>query len=214
MKKNKVILIIIFLLVSWFAFGINAKADDCSSKSCFCAANNPEDCRLLRNPAGTHTISSDMTKCGCNPTGKNPVNTTVSGGGGSTGTSTAGTNNEGINVCENSGIVKSAQIIGWCLFVLKIVVPIVLIIMAMVEIGKAVIASDDKAIHNAIMSLVKKGIAAVIIFFVPSVVALVIHAIGTSSEALGEFDCLSKCINHPSECTMPSGGVFGSDSDS
>ena len=65
---------------------------------------------------------------------------------------------------------------------LKIVVPIVLIIMAFVELGKAVVSNDDKAIKTAVSALIKKTIAAVIIFFIPILINVIMGAVGESTE--------------------------------
>ena len=77
---------------------------------------------------------------------------------------------QGFNICEKSGIVKSFQIIGYCLFIVKIVVPVILIIMGTLDLGKAFISSDDKAIKTSINILVKRAIAGVVIFFIPTII--------------------------------------------
>ncbi len=208
MKKNRLIIIAI-LVVSFFTFGLVVKADDCSSKSCFCDSTG-KNCALLRNPSGNHTVSSDMTKCGCKPTGQNPVSNPSGGAGstGTTGTSATGGTNDDIDLCQNPGVVKSAQIVGWCLFVIKIIAPILLIIFALIEIGKAVVANDDKAIQTAISSLVKRAIAAVVIFFVPTIIAFVFNVVASATEAKTKYSCLSSCINKPGSCKIPSNILF------
>ena len=207
MKKNR-LLIISLLLISFFALGLSVKADDCSSKECFCKSSSSNDCLLLRNPTSTYSVSSDMTKCGCNPTGSNPVTPrNPSGGSGSTGTTTTGTNDD-IDLCQNAGVVKSAQIVGWVLLVIRIMAPILLIIFALIELGKAVVSSDDKAISAAVSSLVKRALAAVIIFFVPTIIALVFNVVTSSKEAKSKYSCLSSCINKPGSCKIPSNILF------
>lgn len=117
---------------------------------------------------------------------------------------------EVFNVCQKSGIVKTFQIIGYGLFLIKVVVPILLIAMASVEFGKAVIASDDNAIKNAISLLIKRAIAGVIIFFIPTLIRFVIGIVDNSDD-MSDFGCLSNCIASPTKCAIPAdGGVFGS----
>lgn len=119
------------------------------------------------------------------------------------------------NLCDKSGVVKTFQILGWCLLIIKIVVPILLIIMGCIDFGKAAVSSDDNAIKNAISIIVKRAIAAVVIFFIPTIISTVI-GLAISPDKKTEFDTFNdctKCIrkpNDPKECIIPAGGVFGS----
>ena len=65
--------------------------------------------------------------------------------------------------------------VGYFLLVFKIVIPIILIILGMVDLGKAVISSDNKEVSKAAKSLLMRCIAAVAIFFVPTVINLLIN---------------------------------------
>ena len=118
---------------------------------------------------------------------------------------------DGINLCQDAGVVKAFQVIGYGLLFLKIIIPIVLVIMGSLELGKAVIASDDKAIRTAVMSFVKKVIAGVIVFFVPTIIGAVINLAGNIKADTSQFECLSNCINHPTnkaQCIIPSNTLF------
>ena len=73
---------------------------------------------------------------------------------------------------------------------IQIVIPIGLIIMGSVDLGKAVLSSDDKEIKQATGKLVKRAIAAVAIFFLVLLVKLVIGLVadsggGEETEAAG-----------------------------
>lgn len=64
--------------------------------------------------------------------------------------------------------------------VLKIVcmiVPIGLIVFAMLDLGKAVIASDDKEVKAAQSRLIKRIIYGAIIFLVPFIITLVMNLV-------------------------------------
>ena len=184
MKKNRIIIITI-LLVSFFTFGLVVKAQNTDKKAKYT--------RPLPQIA------------------KQVEGTQVGGGArstGNSGNSATGGTSEDIDLCKNPGVVKSAQIVGWCLFVIKIIAPILLIIFALIEIGKAVVANDDKAIQTAISSLVKRAIAAVVIFFVPTIIAFVFNVVASATEAKTKYSCLSSCINKPGSCKIPSNILF------
>ncbi len=68
---------------------------------------------------------------------------------------------------------------------IQIVIPIGLIIMGSIDLGKAVLSSDDKEIKQATSKLVKRAIAAVAIFFLVLLVKLVMGLVADSGEENG-----------------------------
>lgn len=66
--------------------------------------------------------------------------------------------------------------------IIQIGIPIILIIMGSIDLGKAVLSSDDKAIKAAQGALIKRCIAAVAVFFVVTIVSLLM-GLFTSSGA-------------------------------
>lgn len=95
------------------------------------------------------------------------------------------------NFCaETANIWK---ILGYVVLVFKIVIPLLLIIFGMVDLGKAVVSSDDKAISKAVGSLVKRFIAAVVLFFVPTIVNAIVSVIGLSTGA-GDYQICINCV--------------------
>lgn len=117
---------------------------------------------------------------------------------------------EVFNVCEKSGIVKVFQIVGFALFVIKIFAPIALMAFGAIDFGKAVLSSDENAIKNATSILVKRAIASVVVFFIPTILSVAISLIDNVNE-LDEFDCLSSCIKYPTKkdkCKIPDNIIF------
>lgn len=96
------------------------------------------------------------------------------------------------------------QVVGYFLLVFKIVIPILLIIFGMVDLGKAVISSDDKAVSKAASSLLKRVIAGVCIFFVPTIVSLVFRMVGNFQKEVGkDYTVCANCIEYPnSKCIV------------
>lgn len=107
---------------------------------------------------------------------------------------------------ETSNIWRT---VGYFLFVFKIVIPLILIILGMVDLGKAVISSDDKAVSKAAKSLGMRIIAAVAIFFIPTIVSFVIQLVDTSVDS--RYDVCAKCISNPGgqDCTDAYTANFG-----
>lgn len=95
------------------------------------------------------------------------------------------------------------QLVGKILVVFKIVIPILLIIFGMIDLGKAVIASDEKAIKEATNSIIRRLIAAVVIFFVPTLVGAVFGLIGSFNDdkTTADYDICRACITKPNGTT-------------
>ena len=90
------------------------------------------------------------------------------------------------------------QIVGWVLLVFKIVIPILLIIFGIIDLGKAVIASKDDEIKKSISSLIKRAIAAVVIFLLPTLISFIMTIIGGfNEEAKADFDICKSCLTNP-----------------
>jgi len=107
------------------------------------------------------------------------------------------------NICGDDRILNLMQIIGWIINIVKIIVPLIIIILGMVDFGKAVIASDDKAINKSTYSLIRRLVAGLIIFFIPTIVFALLNLTEVSDEntETGSFVQCTKCMLKPSsEC--------------
>ena len=102
---------------------------------------------------------------------------------------------------ETSGIWQFA---GYAVMVLKIIIPSILIILGIVALGKAVIAADDKEIKTAVNSLIKKFIAAVIIFFIPQIMSGLFKVVAGFKEVEPDYNVCVKCITSPRNSTCTS----------
>lgn len=89
--------------------------------------------------------------------------------------------------------------LGWIFFVLKIIIPILLIIFGCIDVGKAIIASKDDEIKKSIKTLAVRAIAGIIIFFVPTILNLVVKLIDNSEVYNGTFWDCTKCMLKPTD---------------
>lgn len=109
----------------------------------------------------------------------------------------------GIGFCTNTANIW--QIVGYVLLVFKIVIPLLLIIMGMLDLGKAVIASKDDEIKKSITSLVKRAIAAVVIFLLPTIITFMMGIISdfNDNEAVkDDFLVCRGCISNPNDSSV------------
>ncbi|MBD8923344.1 hypothetical protein EGR52_08015 [bacterium] len=97
--------------------------------------------------------------------------------------------------CRDAGSVFYT--IGMFLLVFKVVIPLILIIFGMIDLGKAVMSSDDKAVSKAAKSLLNRVIAGIVIFFVPTIVGVLFKMVGSFTEVRDQYDICAACISNP-----------------
>ena len=84
------------------------------------------------------------------------------------------------DACE--GLRPIVSVVKALFNIIKILVPIALLIMGVIDLAKAVLASDDKEIKAAESKLVKRAIAAVAVFFAVTIVDVIMGMVGKGEE--------------------------------
>ena len=102
---------------------------------------------------------------------------------------------EGNAACK--GLGPLVALLKSLLQLIQIGVPIILIIMGSVDLGKAVLSSDDKEIKGAVGKLIKRAIAAVAVFFVTTLVTVVMNMFATGSKAKADSEYWGNCWGNP-----------------
>jgi len=91
------------------------------------------------------------------------------------------------------------RIVGIVLLGIRIVVPILLIVMGMLDFAKAVTEKDEKNMKEAQSKLVKRAVAAVAVFLITSIVPPIITLLTGDSDYKGCMNCIEK----PFTCKAP-----------
>lgn len=94
-----------------------------------------------------------------------------------------------LSICDNIDILKIIRIIKIIITIIKIVVPILLILFCMIDVVKVVLSNDVDINGKILKNWISKGIAALLIFLIPTFVNILAD--------LGNADtnAISKCIN-------------------
>ena len=80
--------------------------------------------------------------------------------------------------------------------VIQIAIPIILLVLCTLDLGKAVIGSDDKENKKIIKRLLRRCVYAILIFFIVSFINLIFTMIGTITEN-ETLEKWSECWNNP-----------------
>ena len=80
--------------------------------------------------------------------------------------------------------------------IMQIVIPIILVVLCTLDLGRAVISSDDKENKKNLKRIVRRLVYAIVIFFFITVVNLIFTMVGsiTENENLIKW---SQCWNNP-----------------
>ncbi len=91
------------------------------------------------------------------------------------------------------GLLPLIRVIVQVIRIAMIIIPIALIVYGTIDLGKAVIASDEKEVKSAQGRLIKRFIYAALIFFVPMLVSVVMNivAVGGEGDTSSWWNCWS-----------------------
>lgn len=91
------------------------------------------------------------------------------------------------------------SILGSVILVLKILIPIVVIALGIIDFGKATVSSDEKAIKKTLVMMLKKIVVGIVIFFVPTLINLIFSLIGNFEPLRGDYLNCVDCLTSPND---------------
>ena len=105
-----------------------------------------------------------------------------------------------VEFCAKTAIIW--QIVGWVLLVIKIILPLIIIILASIDFFKAVMSGKDSDITASLKGVLWRFVSAVIIFFIPTIVGIVMSLISNFSDsgAKSDYNVCKTCILDPADC--------------
>ena len=95
-------------------------------------------------------------------------------------------------LCEYTEVGDIMYLIGIVLLAIKIVVPIILIVVGMIDLVSAISQQNEDALKKATSKLAKKAVAAIAVFLVATIVGLLMGLIGGK-----QYEACMDCINAP-----------------
>lgn len=119
--------------------------------------------------------------------------------------------NDEYNFCSPNGLAYigcgdakdipaiAPKLTNYAVTALKTATPIILIVVAIIDLVKAITAGKEDEIKKAQGSLLKKAITAALVFFVITIVQFVMLRVADDSEHDSLSSCLSCFLNGPSD---------------
>ncbi|MBQ8902230.1 MAG: hypothetical protein IJY87_04080 [Bacilli bacterium] len=119
------------------------------------------------------------------------------------------------SLCSDNNIKSAVKIIGYIILVIKWIVPLIIIVLGMIDFGKAAISNDEKAVNKATGALIRRFIAGIVIFFIPTIIMAALNAIqiskGIEKDTNTTFGACTKCLFDPvNSCSVVNNTTTGS----
>ena len=89
------------------------------------------------------------------------------------------------------------QLVGYALFAIKIILPLVIIVLGVVELSKCVVSGKEDEIKKSFTVLLKKLILAIAIFFIPTITNLVFGLVKSANETMIYAEGCLSCVLRP-----------------
>lgn len=101
------------------------------------------------------------------------------------------------------------KFVGIVLWIFKIAIPVIIVIMGIMDLGKAVTASKDDEIKKAMKQLAVRLVSGVLIFFIPTIIMFVFRIMTEFNTIEGQtgFTICEACILSPTGATCNSAAV-------
>lgn len=113
-------------------------------------------------------------------------------------------------ICYEPGVMNAMKIIGYVILVCRWIVPLIIIVLGMIDYGKAAVSNDDKALNKATAALIRRFVAGVLVFLIPTIIVAILNiTISTDISLEGEgkttigdtnFGHCTKCLFDPENC--------------
>lgn len=87
-----------------------------------------------------------------------------------------------LSICDLTEVKKIMRIIKIVILLIRIAVPIILIVVGMLDFMKATSSGDDATLKKTLSQFVRRIIAAVLVFLIPTFVSAIFTLIGANTE--------------------------------
>lgn len=105
------------------------------------------------------------------------------------------------NFCQKTASMW--QVVGYGLYALKIVIPLLIIILGIVDFTKAILSNDEAAINKKVSTLIQRVIMGVVIFLIPTIISIIMDIIPKTDEVNDNIEACETCLLKPfsEECS-------------
>ena len=106
----------------------------------------------------------------------------------------------GTDYCTEEALLKPLKFIGQIIQILKIAIPLLLIVFGVIDLFRAVMSAKPEELAKSIKTLLFRAIAAVIIFFLPTIIHMIFMLVDDFMIYDNDYKKCSACLFNPKNC--------------
>ncbi len=103
-----------------------------------------------------------------------------------------------LEICENT--IRAWKFVGMLLYILKVSVGLIVIVTSTITVGTVVAKGTADSMTKAMIGIAKKIAAAIIVFYIPTVVTVSVNLFAQTQDN-SEFEPCEACIKEPNSST-------------
>ena len=101
-----------------------------------------------------------------------------------------------MNFCYKSANIW--QIVGYLFFIIKVVVPVIIIVLASIDFAQAVLSGEDKVVREKAERLFKRVLIGVAIFLIPTIIKVLFFNLPLFTDDMkNDIGNCIRCITSP-----------------
>ena len=104
------------------------------------------------------------------------------------------------NPNHNKETLVAFRLVGIIITIVKIIVPIIIIVLGMIDMSKAVFGGKDESIIKSLKTLLFRIFAGILIFFAPTIVRMIFETIDGWDNVESKFHTCMLCVTGSNEC--------------
>ncbi len=108
------------------------------------------------------------------------------------------------NICASPNLRKPLKFIGTIVTVLKVIIPLLILVLGIIDLFKAIYSPNDNRIVVAVKSIAIRFIAGIFIFFIPGIIQFVLDWVNEWTNFNNSWCCCTQCILDSGNCDVNS----------
>lgn len=106
----------------------------------------------------------------------------------------------GDNFCSDEHVINAMRVLGYFIFVAKILIPLIIIGFSVFDMYHAVLGGDDKSLKESAKKLAIRFLIGFSVFLIPSILNIILTAVDESDDFLSDSHICQICLLKPQEC--------------
>ena len=121
-------------------------------------------------------------------------------GGGSGTTENEKEEHVGDNICQEPNVINALRVVGYFIFIGKIIVPFIIIGYGIFDLSKAVTGGDSDKVAKGVKTIGIRVLIGILIFAVPSIINVILDISNNLKEEETGYSMCQTCLLDPWAC--------------